>query len=323
MKVKSQHRSLVHGAMFAAAAALAAGAASAQSPPIKLGAFFDLTGGGASAAEAGQFGTEIAVREINEKGVIGGRRIVTVVADTQTDATVGVGEMKRLVLQEKVDIIMGPVISQVVLASAPITKEGKVHFKGTAYFSDVNKLKAEGGGGGGGGGELSWTKQGDGMVLAMKSKNADDAAQPVPDAEVDKMLQQEKVQYQQMKPMMAAMFEGLKVEISARLPGKIAEANIFTQKDNTATLTITGKQMLAAMDKINGDDALLKAKIKAGKGKGEDDFMFEQMFGKKGPAQVKVTGATAPLFDYKAEVDKAKAGEAAMFKNLGVTPPAK
>lgn len=202
-----------------------------------------------------------------------------------------------------------------------VTKEGKVHFKGTAYFSDVNKLKADGGGGGGG--ELSWTKQGDGMVLAMKGKSDGEAAQPVPDDQVAAMLQQEKVQYQQMKPMMAAMFEGLKVEISARLPGKISEANIFTQKDNTATLSITGKQMMAAMDKINGDDALLKAKIKAGKGKGEDDFMFEHMFGKKGPAQVKVTGANTPLFDYKAEVEKAKAGEAAMFKNLGVTPPAK
>lgn len=161
------------------------------------------------------------------------------------------------------------------------------------------------------------------MVLMMKSKNEGQAGQPVPDAEVDQQVQQEKMQYQQMKPMMAAMFDGMKVEISARLPGKVAEANIFTQKDNVATLQITGKQMMAAMEKINGDDKLLKAKIKAGKGKGEDDFMFEQIFGKKGPAQVKVTGANAPLFDYKAEVAKAKAGEAAMFKNLGVTPPAK
>ncbi|QOV92178.1 hypothetical protein [Humisphaera borealis] len=204
--------------------------------------------------------------------------------------------------------------------SCELTKEGKIHFRGTAYFSDINALKADNGGGGG---DLSWTKQGDAMVLMMKSKNEGQAGQPVPDAEVDQQVQQEKMQYQQMKPMMAAMFDGMKVEISARLPGKVAEANIFTQKDNVATLQITGKQMMAAMEKINGDDKLLKAKIKAGKGKGEDDFMFEQIFGKKGPAQVKVTGANAPLFDYKAEVAKAKAGEAAMFKNLGVTPPAK
>lgn len=210
--------------------------------------------------------------------------------------------------------------------SCQVTKEGKVHFKGTAYFSDINKLKAEGGNGGVGGGEMTWTKQGDTMVLTMKSKNEDDAAapaEPLPDAEVNEKLQQEKMQYQQMKPMMAAIFEGLKVEISAKLPGKISEANIFTQKGDTATLSMTGKQMMAAMDKINADDNLMRAKIKAGKGKGEDDFMFEQMFGKKGPAQVKVTGASAPLFDYKAEVAKAKAAEAEMFKKLGVEKPAK
>jgi hypothetical protein len=51
--------------------------------------------------------------------------------------------------------------------------------------------------------------------------------------------------------------------------------------------------------------------------------MFEQIFGKKGPTMVKVTGSAPPLFDYKAEVAKAKAAEAEMFKKLGVTPPAK
>ncbi len=204
-----------------------------------------------------------------------------------------------------------------------VTPEGKVHFKGTAYFADINKLKAGGGGAGGGGGELSWTKQGDAMVLAMKNdKNDGGEAPALTDAQVEEKLQQEKQQYQQMKPMMAAMFEGLKFEVSARLPGKIAEANIFTQKDNVATMSINGKQMSAAMDKINSDDAILRKKIKGGKA-AEDDIMFEQMFGKKGPAQVKVTGANAPLFDYKAEVEKAKAAEAAMFKNLGVNAPAK
>ncbi|MEI8256641.1 MAG: hypothetical protein WCJ30_13285, partial [Deltaproteobacteria bacterium] len=42
--------------------------------------------------------------------------------DTQTDATVGVGEIKRLVLQEKVDVVFGPVISQVLFAAAPVLK---------------------------------------------------------------------------------------------------------------------------------------------------------------------------------------------------------
>jgi ABC-type branched-subunit amino acid transport system substrate-binding protein len=113
-------------ALVAAAALASPTVTNAQTGAIKIGEFFDLTGGGASAAEAGQFGTDIAIKEINEKGGINGRKIETVVADTQTDATIGVGEMKRLVLQERVDIVIGPVISQVVLAAAPVVNEGKI-----------------------------------------------------------------------------------------------------------------------------------------------------------------------------------------------------
>jgi ABC-type branched-subunit amino acid transport system substrate-binding protein len=118
-----------HLGRLAAAAVLAlcvGSGALAEDGPIKIGQFFDLTGGGASAAEAAQFGSEIAITEINAAGGIAGRKLQPFVADTQTDATVGVGEMKRLVQQEKVDIIVGPVISQVLMASAPVLDQGKV-----------------------------------------------------------------------------------------------------------------------------------------------------------------------------------------------------
>ncbi len=98
----------------------------AQGAPIKVGQFLDLTGGGASAAEAAKLGVDIAIADINKSGGIAGRKLTVVLADTQTDATVGVGEIKRLVLQEKVDVVFGPVISQVLLAAAPVMNEGKV-----------------------------------------------------------------------------------------------------------------------------------------------------------------------------------------------------
>jgi len=110
----------------------------AQTGPIKIGEFFDLTGGGASAAEAGQFGSDIAIKEINDGGGINGRKIETVVADTQTDATIGVGEMKRLVLQEKVDMVIGPVISQVVLAAAPVVNDAKTVQIGATGSEQIN-----------------------------------------------------------------------------------------------------------------------------------------------------------------------------------------
>jgi hypothetical protein len=107
-------------------------AALAQQPNVKVGLFLELTGGSASTtSEASQFGVELAVQEINAAGGIGGRKLQLVVADTQTDPTVGVGEIKRLVQQEKVEFVFGPVISQILLAAAPVMNEAKVGAMGS------------------------------------------------------------------------------------------------------------------------------------------------------------------------------------------------
>ncbi len=100
--------------------------ARAQPAPIKIGEWLDITGGGATAAESARLGIDVAIQEINASGGIAGRKIVTVTADTQTDPTVGVGEAKRLVLQEKVDLIIGPVISQVLLAALPVMNDARI-----------------------------------------------------------------------------------------------------------------------------------------------------------------------------------------------------
>ncbi len=107
-------------------AALLAGPALAQKPPIKVGEFLDLTGGVATAAEAARLGIDLAIKEINDAGGIDGRKLQVFTADTQTDPTVGVGEMKRLVQDDKVDIVFGPIISQVLLASLPVVNEAKI-----------------------------------------------------------------------------------------------------------------------------------------------------------------------------------------------------
>lgn len=112
--------------LIATALACAAITPAAAQSPIKLGELLDITGGGATAAESAKFGTEIAVAQINAAGGIAGRKIEVVTADTQTDPTVGVGEMTRLVQLEKVDLIVGPVISQVLMAALPVVNAAKI-----------------------------------------------------------------------------------------------------------------------------------------------------------------------------------------------------
>ena len=111
-----------------------------QRQPIKLGAMIPITGGGATVGESAQIAVELAVRNINAAGGIAGRPVQLVIADYQTDATAGVSEAKRLVHQEKVDIMVGPTYSQVTLAVLPILNEAKI---ATVNVSGSEKLTPE------------------------------------------------------------------------------------------------------------------------------------------------------------------------------------
>jgi ABC-type branched-subunit amino acid transport system substrate-binding protein len=140
--MRAVDRSVVAGLLFIVAdLLLAPGAARAQSAPMKVGEFLDITGGGASAAEAARLGVELAVHEINQGGGIGGRKIELLTSDTQTDPTVGVGEIKRLVLQEKVELVFGPLISQVALAALPVMNQAKTAAVGTTGSDQITVEK--------------------------------------------------------------------------------------------------------------------------------------------------------------------------------------
>lgn len=115
-------------------------AAYAAEDTAKIGLFLELTGGSASTtSEASQLGVELAIKEINDAGGVAGRKLEMVVADTQTDATVGVGEMKRLVLQEDVDFVFGPVISQVFMAAAPVINQAQTSSIGSTGSLAITK----------------------------------------------------------------------------------------------------------------------------------------------------------------------------------------
>ena len=84
-------------------------AASGSGEPIKIGIIADLTGPfttyGTSLANSAQ----LAIKEINAKGGIGGRQITVIVEDTQTDVSATVDKARKLVQSDKVDLVMGPI----------------------------------------------------------------------------------------------------------------------------------------------------------------------------------------------------------------------
>lgn len=116
-------------ALAAAGCSLAVAATTTTSwaeDPIKLGVFLSLTGPGAAGAAPNKMGIEMAVEELNASGGIAGRQIELLYADDQSNPTVAVSEITRLVHREGVHIVAGPQNSQVNLAALPTLTEGNV-----------------------------------------------------------------------------------------------------------------------------------------------------------------------------------------------------
>jgi branched-chain amino acid transport system substrate-binding protein len=99
--------------------------ASAQQPPIKIGAILPLTGSGASYGVWMKGGTEIAAEEINAAGGIGGRKLDVIYEDHAADASKAVNAMRRLVEVEKVPFTLTS-YSAITLAVQPIGVQSHV-----------------------------------------------------------------------------------------------------------------------------------------------------------------------------------------------------
>lgn len=94
---------------LAAAAAFALalpGAATAQQEPIRIGVLVALEGAFAQGGRDGIRGIELALATVNN--TIAGRRIETVIAPTDTRPDTAVRQARKLIEQDRVDFVIGP-----------------------------------------------------------------------------------------------------------------------------------------------------------------------------------------------------------------------
>lgn len=90
----------------AVAAAFAATAWAQQAPPVKIGLLATLEGPFAAGGADGMRGAELAVRQ--RGGVVAGRKIELIKASSDAKPDVAVNAARKLVEQDKVDILVGP-----------------------------------------------------------------------------------------------------------------------------------------------------------------------------------------------------------------------
>ncbi|WRS27421.1 ABC transporter substrate-binding protein [Oscillospiraceae bacterium MB08-C2-2] len=101
---------------------------------IVIGSILDTSGNMAVAGQATVWGADYAVNEINENGGIGGKKLRIVHYDVKGDPNEAINAYNRLVDQDKAVAVVGPGLSNIGIALAPIAEQKKVPI--VSHFMD-------------------------------------------------------------------------------------------------------------------------------------------------------------------------------------------
>jgi branched-chain amino acid transport system substrate-binding protein len=114
---------------------LATGAVVAQAEaqePVPLGAIEILSGPNAAYGTAIRAGLELALGEVNQTGVLGGRKITLTVEDSAGAKTQAIDAVRKLIGHDKVIGIIGPTLSSEMFAVGPVANGRGVPIVGTS-----------------------------------------------------------------------------------------------------------------------------------------------------------------------------------------------
>ncbi len=114
------------------AAALISAPALAQAQPVEVGAIEILSGPAAAYGIAIKAGLDLALDEVNAKGVLGGRKINLTVEDSAGNKDQAINAARKLIGRDKVIAIIGPTLSNEMFAVGPVTNERKIPTLGTS-----------------------------------------------------------------------------------------------------------------------------------------------------------------------------------------------
>ena len=119
---------------------ISCGKKTADGNVIKIGVIAPLTGNYAQYGTAVKEGVELKVDAINNAGGINGKKIELVIADSKGDVQESVNAFKKMVSQDKVNVVIGEVVSATSQAISGLAQQAKVPLiSATATSLDVTK----------------------------------------------------------------------------------------------------------------------------------------------------------------------------------------
>ena len=120
---------MIFRTVLVAAASLAFALPSqAQNQPIRIGAFLSVTGPAAFLGDPEQKTLELYVEKLNAAGGIIGRKVELVSYDSAGDAEKARGYVKRLIEQDKVDLLVGGSTTGETMAAVPLAEAAGIPF---------------------------------------------------------------------------------------------------------------------------------------------------------------------------------------------------
>ena len=93
---------------------------------IKIGVNMEMTGGAATYGTAAVDGLKLAVKEVNAKGGINGKKVELVIVDNKSDAAESTNAITKLITDDKVCAVFGPATTSAVLAEIQVSEDNKV-----------------------------------------------------------------------------------------------------------------------------------------------------------------------------------------------------
>lgn len=108
--------------------------ASAQTPELKIGFLAPMTGIYTQLGTDMVNGFQMYLNEHN--GMLGGAKVTFIVEDDQGKPDVDVTKAKKLILQDKVDMLVGAVLASSAYALAPVSTAEKMLYMGTVSTAD-------------------------------------------------------------------------------------------------------------------------------------------------------------------------------------------
>ena len=129
MNFRFDTRTLLRAGALGAALLLPLAAASADEP-LRVGAFLSVTGPAAFLGDPEQKTLEMLVERLNAGGGVAGRKLKLVVYDDAGDAEKARTFTKRLLEQDKVDVIVGGTTTGTTMAAIPLAEQA-----GTLFIS--------------------------------------------------------------------------------------------------------------------------------------------------------------------------------------------